>query len=64
MNLQSLLLLVVLLAVAGWVLLRYVRRRQKTGGCGPCCGCAEQGCALRDAKKEEALPHAATTNKS
>ena len=36
MNLQSLLLLALIVAVAGLVLVHYVKSQRRTGGCGSC----------------------------
>ena len=39
MNVQSILLLTLIVVVAGIVLVRYVRVQRRTGGCGTCqCG--------------------------
>ncbi|MCR4920279.1 MAG: hypothetical protein K5945_01030 [Bacteroidaceae bacterium] len=39
MNLQSLLLLALIVVVAGLVLIHYVKSQKRTGGCGSCrCG--------------------------
>ncbi len=42
MNLQSIILLGVVLAVFGLVLYRYVKRQKKSHGCN--CGCGCHGC--------------------
>ena len=44
MNIQSIILLGIIIAVAAIVGYRYIRRQKRTGGCGSCncgCGCVE-----------------------
>lgn len=42
MNVQSVILLVIVLALAVWVLRFHLKKRKETGGCGACNGCS--GC--------------------
>ena len=48
MNVQSILLLALIVAVAGVVLVRYVKRQKRTGGCASCQGDGCPHCSMSE----------------
>lgn len=52
MNVQSIILLAAVLALAAWVLRFHLKKRREGGGCGSCHGCS--GCPGREGQCRKA----------